>query len=441
VIYDKDEGITNTNKTINTNGQIPHLTNTPTHKEYRRETEKNNHEALLGKITGLIMQMNQQKKYISQFLPRLVSDTNDMSTTSFNVNSDTTTCCNNNNNSINRDEQCPKVTLNINERTAMKTTNVDDRRENQSGREKGERETREDDVKRTPTMREQERERIPQTKKNIDLVTSFTSEQYDCPNVNDSMTNLVSSSFNSNNNHQNSSLTTNRSRCSSSNSYPTYSMNHTFRTYEPSYSPIPRYSTSSSPYRKTHYLDASDEEVIKEEILEITNLNHYPTLLERWGDDTKTIIREEGEFKIEDYVEFEEIDPTITEEIFYEIIYSDGQIKSTREIHRTRSQSRNFRKIKKRRIKRKRTTQLSNEIYNLSDKLNSVIQIGDRISTTNDDSSGDNHEITTTENIIRKQTNENISSNINGKYLFCLALKYSKNQRNKILRSMNVIRF
>jgi hypothetical protein len=138
--------------------------------------------------------------------------------------------------------------------------------------------------------------------------------------------------------------------------------------HEPSYPSISRFRTPSpsSPYRKTHYLDDSDEEIINEEILEITDLNHYPTLIERWGDDTKPIIRQQGEFKIEDYVEFEETEPTIFEEISYEIIYSGNEIKSTREIHHSRSTSRNFRKIKKRRIKRKRTPQLFHQIHHLS---------------------------------------------------------------------------
>ncbi|UJR26385.1 hypothetical protein I4U23_007717 [Adineta vaga] len=130
---------------------------------------------------------------------------------------------------------------------------------------------------------------------------------------------------------------------------------HHHHEYEPSYPSISRYRTpsSSSPYRKTHYLDDSDEEIINEEILEITDLNHYPTLIERWGDDTKTVVRQEGELKIEDFVEFEETEPTVIEEILYELVYSGDNLKTCRQIHRSRSESRNFRKIKKRRTKRK----------------------------------------------------------------------------------------
>ncbi|CAF3726740.1 unnamed protein product [Rotaria sordida] len=211
------------------------------------------------------------------------------------------------------------------------------------------------------------------------------------------MANRVSLSFNSKNHNQNISLSNNPSiyttntsyNILSTNLYPTYSMNRHSREYEPSYPSITRYrtSSSSSPYRKTHYLDDSVEEIIHEEILDIINLDHYPTLLERWGDDTRAIIKEEGEFIIEDYVEFEELEPTITEEISYEITYSNNEIKSTREIHHSHLESRNFRKIKKRRIKRKhpihdihtvdidnRAIQLLDDMHNLSIKIDSIIQ-------------------------------------------------------------------
>ncbi|CAF4522387.1 unnamed protein product [Rotaria sp. Silwood1] len=137
---------------------------------------------------------------------------------------------------------------------------------------------------------------------------------------------------------------------------PTNSLTRHYREYEPSYPSITRYRTpsSSSPFRKTHYLDDSDEEIINEEILEITDLNHYPTLIERWGDDAKTVVRQEGEFKFEDFVEFEEVEPTVVEEILYELVYSGDKLKTCRQIDRSRSESRNFRKIKKRRTKRKR---------------------------------------------------------------------------------------
>jgi hypothetical protein len=307
----------------------------------------------------------QQQKYIPPFLLPFINNMNDnMSTTAFNI-TPTTMITNHNN------EQYAEVTLNSNERT-----NVNDGRPNQRDREKGERENKEDDVKRTWTMRE----RTIQTNKNTDSVTPFTNEQYNCPNVNDSMANYFSSSFNNNN-----ILSSNNRHC---------------REYEPSYPSITRYRTSlsSSPYRKTHYLDDSDEEIIQDEILEIINLKHYPTLIERWGDDTKPIIQQQGEYKIEDYVEFEEIEPTITEEISYEIIYSGEQIQSTREIHHSYSESRNFRKIKKRRIKRKRTTHLFNEIAH---------------SSYQNDLSGD-HRFTKR----LKQTYNTYPSIINGKLLF-----------------------
>ena len=253
-----------------------------------------------------------------------------------------------------------------------------------------------------------EREKTTQANQTTDSVTSFTSEQHSCPSVvrlsvDDSMAHRVSSSsFNRNNQlpptvpTSSSSSNTRSSRSTytthtfaSTNTFaspPTYtnasltgdprtlhsyyvassnyrppppspaqSLTRHYREYEPSYPSITRYRTpsSSSPYRKTHYLDESDEEIINEEILEITDLNHYPTLIERWGDDTKTVVRQEGELKIEDFVEFEEIEPTIVEEILYELVYSGDQLKTCRQIHRSRSESRNFRKIKKRRTKRK----------------------------------------------------------------------------------------
>ncbi|UJR22677.1 hypothetical protein I4U23_025714, partial [Adineta vaga] len=201
------------------------------------------------------------------------------------------------------------------------------------------------------------------------------------------MTNLVSTSFNSNIRDQNNSLSMNRSRYSMYTSYPTYSMNHHFQDYEPLYSSVPRTTSSLSPYRRTHYLNESDDEILDDEILDITYLDHYPTLIERWGNDTKTIVRQQGELQIEDYFEFEEIEPTITEEISYEITYSGDQIQSTREINHTRIESRNFRKIKKRRTKRKRIK---------TTNFNSIIQTGDNYSKLNNDLPGDNHQLTAT---------------------------------------------
>jgi hypothetical protein len=396
-----DSCIKNNNEDVNTNSDILYVTNIPpTHQDVERaerksdeeeEQKRKNNKIIPGKNTKSSMQMNQPRKYIPPLLLPLVSNTIDISTTAFNITSTTTmTTCYNNNHT--REEQYTVAALNSNERTAMKTTNVGDGRENQRDREKGEREHKEDDVKRALTMREQAREREEQTSRNTDSVTSCTVEQYNCPSVNESMTNRVLSSFNSNNNYQNNSLTNNHSK------YTTNSMNRRFREYTPSYPSIARYRTSlsSSPYRKTHYLDDSDEEIIKEEIIEITNLDHYPTLIERWGDDTKTIIKQEGEFKIEDYVEFEEIEPTINEEISYEIIYSGDQIRSTRETYHSRSESRNFRKIRKRRTKRKRTTQLPDQIHHLNDNLSN-----DNISN----------------NTIIKQTYDTIPSIHNGKSL------------------------
>ncbi len=265
-------------------------------------------------------------------------NTNDMSTTAFDT-PPTMMVTNHNNN--NNSEQCTTVLLNSNERTAMKTTNVNDGRQNQRDREKGEREKREDYVKRTR-----------QTNQNTDSVTSFANKQYNCSSINSSMANYFSSSFERNNIFLSNNHSTTR-QC---------------REYQPSYPSITRFQTalSSSPYRKTHYLDDSDEEIIKDEIIEIIDLDHYPTLIERWGEDTKIVTRQQGEYKIEDYVEFEEIEPTIIEEISYEFTYEGGQIKSTREIHHSRSESRNFRKIKKRRTKRKRTKPLLPQNTSLS---------------------------------------------------------------------------
>lgn len=144
----------------------------------------------------------------------------------------------------------------------------------------------------------------------------------------------------------------NRSRRSAY-TYDIASLHRQLRDYQPIYPSIPR--STMSPYRKSHYLDASDDEIIDEQVLEITYLDRYPTLLERWGDDTKPVVRVEGDLKIEDYVEFDEIEPTVTEEISYEVTYEGAHIQSTRETHRTRVKSRNFRRLRKRRTKRKRT--------------------------------------------------------------------------------------
>jgi hypothetical protein len=319
----------------------------------------------------------------------------------------------NNNNDKNRDERYTESTPSGDERAVITTANVDDGGENRRDREKGEREKKEDNVERTLTStttskqeKTEERERARQANKNTDSVTSFTSEQHSCPSVvrfrvDDSMANRVSSPLNNKTNqHQNTSSSNNRSSRStitthtyaSTNTFntePTYtssritgdprtlhshyvtssnyrpsapptspvsSLTRHYREHEPSYPSITRYRTpsSSSPFRKIHYLDDSDEEIINEEVLEVTDLDHYPTLVERWGDDSKTVVRQEGELKFEDFVQFEETEPTVVEEIVYELVYVGDNLKSCRQIHRSRSESRNFRKIKKRCTRRKR---------------------------------------------------------------------------------------
>jgi len=404
----------NSKKNIDTNHNFSPFTTTPTFTHINAEhvQEKNNDLSKEKNTTTSLLTMNQRQNYIPQLRTPRVNETTKISSTASNIT--TTNTINNNNDDTKRDEQYLEAMPNGDERAAITTANVDDRGENHGDREKGEREKSEDNAERTltsttATTREQEKteeeERAKQPNKNTDSVTSFTSEQHSCPSVvrlsvDDSMANRVSSSSNNKNNinYQNTSSSNNRSSRStftthtyaSTNTFntePTYtntpttgdprtlhsyyitssnyrpprpspatSLTRHYREYEPSYPSITRYRTpsSSSPFRKTHYLDDSDEEIINEEILEITDLNHYPTLIERWGDDTKTVVRQEGEFKIEDFVEFEETEPTIIEEILYELIYSGDKLKSCRQLDRSRSESRNFRKIKKRRTRRKR---------------------------------------------------------------------------------------
>ena len=240
--------------------------------------------------------MNQQQTFL-RFFPRQTND-DDMSTTML---------ANHNNK-----ERCTTDRLNSNERR----TNVNSSRENQKNRE-------------------EKFERTEQINRFTHSVTSFfASEQYNClSNIDSTMANNFPHSF------------THRSNCS--------------RRYQTSYPSITRFHTSisSSPCRKSHYLDDSDEDILNDEIVQTIDLDHYPTLIERWGDDTKIRRRYEGDLIIEDYVEFEEIEPTIIEEVSYEVIYHDNQIQSTREIRHSQSESRNFRRIEKRRTKRKRSQQ------------------------------------------------------------------------------------
>jgi hypothetical protein len=402
---------------------------------------KNNHLTNEKNKTTSLLTMDKQDKYPPLFLMADIINTTNTSSIDSSITATTTINNNNNNNDNNQDEQGVEATLSGDERAAMTTANVGGEGENRRDREKGEREKREDNVERTltptSTTREQEkteeRERAKQPNKNTDSVTSFTSEQHSCPSVvrlsvDDSMANRVSSStYNkTNNNYQNNSSSTNRSSRSthtthtyaSTNTYntepiytstpisgdprtlhsyyvtssnyrpprpsPATSLTRYPREYEPSYPSITRYRTpsSTSPFRKTHYLDDSDEEIINEEILEITDLNHYPTLMERWGDDTKTVVRQEGPLKIEDFVEFEETEPTIIEEILYELVYSGDKLKACRQLDRSRSESRNFRKIKKRRTKRKR--QPTDDSSDLTSQANSRDTSGTRSPYYND---------------------------------------------------------
>ena len=222
--------------------------------------------------------------------------------------------------------------------------NISPSSEYEQEKEKGERETR-----------EQEKENARHANANYSSVTSLTSEQYYCPN-DETKGNRASSSFTSIN-HQ-----------------PTINM-----------------PFSRTRARKTHYLDDSDEEILQDDIIEVTHYDHYPTLMERWGEDTKTQVRYEGELKIEDYVEFEELEPTEIEEIQYEITFTGEQIQSYRPIHRCRSQTRNFQKVKKRRIKRKRVQtsspstahidqragDLLDQMRDLADHIDVIIRTGE----------------------------------------------------------------
>ena len=151
--------------------------------------------------------------------------------------------------------------------------------------------------------------------------------------------------------------------------------------------PLTSSTFSRARTRKTHYLDDSDEEILHDEIIEITHYDHYPTLMERWGEDTKTQVRYEGELKIEEYVEFQELEPTEIEEIDYEMVFSGGEIQSYRPVYRCRSQRRNFQKVKKRRIKRKcptgtghidhRAGELLDEMRDLSNQIDVIVEAGE----------------------------------------------------------------
>ena len=413
---DDDESNNNNNRDMNTNDDFSPLTSTHLNAKHALEQTARFSNENNPPITAPTSRQN-ENKYLPSALSLIVNNTTSMSAASSGI---TMPNNNNNyrddEESHNRDEQYAEATPSGDERAVKTAANVDDCGENRRDREKGEREKREEDnkKKRTPTPtttreeeKTEERERAKQANKTTDSVTSFTSEQHSCPSVvrhsvDDSMAHRVSSSSSFNKTNQTPSPSSANTRSSRStltthtyastntfNTEPTYtsapisgdprtlhsyyvssanyrppptspatSLTRRFHEYEPSYPSISRYRTpsSSSPYRKTHYLDDSDEEIINEEILEITDLNHYPTLMERWGDDTKTVVRQEGELKIEDFVEFEETEPTVIEEILYELVYSGDNLRTCRQIHRSRSESRNFRKIKKRRTKRKRQT-------------------------------------------------------------------------------------
>ncbi|CAF4706808.1 unnamed protein product, partial [Rotaria socialis] len=275
--------------------------------------------------------INRRQTYVPESSMPIVNDTTSMSAvtthdiTTTSIENETNNNNNNNSSTSKRDEQYVHATLSGGERASMAAlANVDGGAENERDGEKGEREKREDGNRRTPTstmaktQEKTERERAKQANKYIDSVTSFTSEQHSCPSVvrlsvDDSMANRVSApSFNKNNNRQNISSSNNRSSRStltthtyastntvnteptytttpitgdprtlhsyyvSSQTYcppstsPTNSLTLHHREYEPSYPSISRYRTpsSTSPYRKAHYLDDSDEEIINEEILE-----------------------------------------------------------------------------------------------------------------------------------------------------------------------------
>ncbi|CAF0888614.1 unnamed protein product [Didymodactylos carnosus] len=165
------------------------------------------------------------------------------------------------------------------------------------------------------------------------------------------LSSLTAGSLLSNINSATSSVANTRTPQRSLNVYDTHITSPTrSNNREPSYPSLSRYRSPSN-YRR-HYLDSSDDEIVSEEILETTDINHYPTLIERWGE--KPICRIEGELKIEEVVEFEETEPTISEEIVYELVYEKDKLQSCRQLDRSRSESRNFRKIRKRRTKRKR---------------------------------------------------------------------------------------
>lgn len=154
---------------------------------------------------------------------------------------------------------------------------------------------------------------------------------------------------------------------------------------------------------KTYYLDDSDEEIIDEQILDIVYYDHFPTLVERWGDETKLQIRYEGDLKIEDFVEFEELEPTETDEITYEMVMVNNEVQSYRTISHFRSRTRNFRRLKKRRIKRQRQQRIENEQVSSSFSSVNVSPINDRANQLLDQMINLSHQI----NSIVEETNCN----------------------------------
>jgi hypothetical protein len=188
---------------------------------------------------------------------------------------------------------------------------------------------------------------------NASLVTLLTSEQYNYrANIDNSMINHISSTSN-----DDQAMSTSRNISSHLTKMPSI-VGNTHRT------------------NKTHHLDDSDDEIIEE----------------RWGDDTKTRIHYEGDLKIEEYVEFEEIEPTDNEEIVYEMTFVNNQIQSYHVIHQQRFQSRNFRKIRKRRVKRQHTSdihqrahQLLNQMHDVSQEIDSIIRANEQQMTNSND--------------------------------------------------------
>ncbi|KAL7668748.1 hypothetical protein ACOME3_009439 [Neoechinorhynchus agilis] len=193
-------------------------------------------------------------------------------------------------------------------------------------------------------------------------VPSWRSPGYSEPSSSFSRTGMTSTSFSSfagttpqQFNLNSSMLNRTNSIISTLPSYSSYYLNRTLSTPEGHRQNLSAINSSMVYDGKPSNLrNERNGSLIKEEIYDVEVIDHFPTLIELYGERPK--VYRQGDCEVREEVVFVEDDPIVTEDIVCELVYVDGVCKHTRTLRRSRSEKRMFKKMRKRSVRRVAST-------------------------------------------------------------------------------------